>query len=186
MPDFDRMMYQTPFWSSATMGRDIYAPHRESVTSGQVDRWVLPEFDSGEGGWPAHYTQPAPPDPYLRQQGFQQTGIFGGPAGRAELYRGPQTPPIGVPIGFDPGVHGLGRAPRRGRARWEALRAARRAKQLRRSRLTPKRGMGDLSGIGAIAGVAGAAVLIFLGIEAIHILAEAKGEQIRGRKEDRR
>jgi len=101
MPDFDRMMYQTPFWRSHTMGRDIYAPQREHMTGGQVDRHVLPAW--GEQGWPQVGYQPATPDPYLRQQGFQQTGIFGGPAGRAETYRGPQTPMIATPVGWDKG-----------------------------------------------------------------------------------
>jgi len=104
MPDFDRMMYQTPYWRSATMGRDLYVPGREPVTHGQVARHVLPEW--GERGWAQVGYDPANPDPYLTQQGYQQTGIFGGPGGRAETYVGPQGPGIATPIGFDKGFDG--------------------------------------------------------------------------------
>ena len=168
MPDFDRMMYQTPFWSGTTTGgRDIYAPTRKSVTSGPVDRWVLPQFDTGEGGWPYQYQQPAPPDPELRRMGFQQTGIFGGPAGRAELYRGPQTPPIGVPVGFSRGFDGLGawRRPQRVAVRARALRAVR-GRPIRPQRGRPIRGLSGQGSVGdgaALALVAG----LFIGVPAL-------------------
>lgn len=101
MSDPQSAPFQAAFWSGLTTGgRDVYAPTQEGVQQGQVQRWILPSFDSGNGGWAGQFQQPAPIDPELQRMGYQQTGIFGGPGGRAELYRGPQTPPIGVPVGF--------------------------------------------------------------------------------------
>jgi hypothetical protein len=164
------MMYQTPFWSGTTTGgRDVYAPQQEGVR-GQVERWVLPQFDTGDGGWAYEYTQPAPGDPELLRMGFQQTGIFGGPGGRGELYRGPQTPPIGVPVGFGTGIDGVDEPlpPPSTTTRLRglrALKAVKRQRQLQRQR--PQRpqqpGMGSVSDGMAMALVFG----LFIGVPAV-------------------
>jgi len=175
MPDFDRMMYQTPFWSGSTMGgRDVYAPGIEPVTGGQVQRWVLPQFDSGNGGWAGPYQQPGPGDPALLNMGFQQTGIYGGPGGYGELYSGPQTPPFGVPVGFSQGFDGVPASSRTSRLRSrQALRAARRAAT--RHGLSG-RGLGAIDDTAALGLVAG----LFVGVPALIGWLGARSSSRRG------